>query len=145
MRCATPLGVSITAYGILSRGLLSGSVPKGRGDFRAHAPRFQGANRERNGKLAAALAAIAAEKGATPAQLATAWVLSRGPGIIPLVGARTRAQLEESLGALRLQLDAADLARIEAAVPAAQVAGERYAPQAMATLDSERRESKPTA
>ena len=133
------LGVSITAYGILSRGLLSGSVPKGRGDFRTHAPRFQGANRERNAQLAAALAELAREKGATPAQLATAWVLSRGEEIVPLIGARTRAQLAESLGALRLRLDAADLARIEAAVPAAQVAGERYAAQAMASLDSEQR------
>ena len=97
------------------------------------------ANRERNARLAAALAALAAEKGVTATQLATAWVLSRGEELVPLIGARTRAQLEDSLAALQLRLDAAELARIEEAVPAALVAGERYPPQAMATLDSESR------
>ena len=133
------LGISVTAYGILSRGLLSGSGPKGKGDFRAHAPRFQGENAQRNARLAAELAAIAKEKGATAAQLATAWVISRGEDVVPLVGARTRAQLAESLGALKLRLGADDLLRIEQAVPASAVAGERYNAHAMAQLDSERR------
>src|ERR1700682_5013715 len=133
------LGIGVTAYGVLSRGLLSGSAPKGSGDFRAHAPRFQGENAKRNARLAEALGTLAREKGATPVQLAIAWVLARGEDIIPLVGARTRTQLRDSLGALRLSLTREDLARIEAAVPADAVAGERYAPAQMATLDSERR------
>jgi aryl-alcohol dehydrogenase-like predicted oxidoreductase len=136
------LGIGVTAYGVLSRGLLSGSSPKGPGDFRAYAPRFQGENAKRNAQLAEALGTLAREKGATPVQLAIAWVLARGEDIIPLVGARTRAQLRDSLGALRLSLTREDLARIESAVPADAVAGERYAPAQMATLDSERRASR---
>jgi aryl-alcohol dehydrogenase-like predicted oxidoreductase len=136
------LGIGVTAYGVLSRGLLSGSSPKGPGDFRAYAPRFQGENAKRNAQLAEALGTLAREKGATPVQLAIAWVLARGEDIIPLVGARTRAQLRDSLGALRLSLTREDLARIEAAVPADAVAGERYAPAQMATLDSERRATR---
>src|SRR3954468_4009825 len=132
------LGVGVTAYGVLSRGLLSGSAPTGPGDWRAHSPRFQGENRARNARLADALARIAREKGATPVQLAVAWVLSRGEDIVPLIGARTRAQLRDALGALRLSLSREDLARIEREVPADAVAGERYAPAQMATLDSER-------
>jgi aryl-alcohol dehydrogenase-like predicted oxidoreductase len=136
------LGIGVTAYGVLSRGLLSGSSPKGPSDFRAYAPRFQGENAKRNAQLAEALGTLAREKGATPVQLAIAWVLARGEDIIPLVGARTRAQLRDSLGALRLSLTREDLARIESAVPADAVAGERYAPAQMATLDSERRASR---
>lgn len=135
------LGISITAYGILSRGLLGGKTAAGIGktDFRAHAPRFQGANLEKNQRLVAALSAIAQERGATTAQLAVAWVASRGTDIIPLLGARTRVQLESSLGGLGLKLGPEELARIEQAVPATEVAGERYAAPQMRTLDSERR------
>jgi len=132
------LGIGMTAYGVLSRGLLAGSRPQGAGDFRAHLPRFRGENLEKNQRLVDALAAIAGEKGVTTSQLAIAWVLARGEGIVPLIGSRTRAQLDESLGALDLQLDADDLARIEAAVPADAVAGERYDPHQMRALDSER-------
>jgi aryl-alcohol dehydrogenase-like predicted oxidoreductase len=133
------LGISITAYGVLSRGLLSGSAPHGPSDWRAHVPRFQGENARRNAQLAEELARVAREKGATPVQLAFAWVLSRGEDIIPLIGARKRPQLADALGALALKLSRDDLARIEKAVPAEAVAGERYAPAQMATLDSERR------
>lgn len=132
------LGIGMTAYGVLSRGLLAGSRPQGAGDFRAHLPRFRGENLEKNQRLVDALAAIAGEKGVTTSQLAIAWVLARGEGIVPLIGSRTRAQLDESLGALDLRLDADDLARIEAAVPADAVAGERYDPHQMRALDSER-------
>jgi aryl-alcohol dehydrogenase-like predicted oxidoreductase len=132
------LGMSITAYGVLSRGLLTGSAPKGKGDFRAHAPRFTPENRAKNDRLAAALADVAREHDATPAQLAIAWVLSRGEDVIPLVGARTRVQLQDALRALEVRLDEAALKRLEDAVPAHAVAGERYAPAQMATLDSER-------
>ena len=94
------LGIAVTAYGVLSRGLLTGSQPRGGNDIRARLPRFTGANYEQNRQLIGALARLAAEKGATPAQLAIAWVLSRGSGIVPVIGARTRAQLADSLGAL---------------------------------------------
>jgi aryl-alcohol dehydrogenase-like predicted oxidoreductase len=133
------LGIGVTAYGVLSRGLLSGRrAPPAAPDFRAHFPRFQGENLPRNLTLVEALRALAQEKGATPAQLAIAWVLSRGTDILPLLGARTREQLRETLAALDLTLTGNDLDRIARAVPADQVAGARYAPAQMAMLDSER-------
>jgi aryl-alcohol dehydrogenase-like predicted oxidoreductase len=132
------LGIGVTAYGVLSRGLLSGSRPAAQGDFRAHLPRFSGENRERNQRLVEALESLAAEKGVRPAQLAIAWVLAKGENIVPVVGARTRTQLAESLGALEVDLSPADLARIEEAVPASEVAGTRYDPHQMRILDSER-------
>jgi aryl-alcohol dehydrogenase-like predicted oxidoreductase len=112
-------------------------------DFRAHFPRFQGENLQRNLKLVQALAAIAREKAVTPAQLAIAWVLSRGPDILPLVGARTREQLREALGALDITLSPGDLDRIARAVPAEKVAGTRYGAGQMAMLDSERAAPRP--
>ena len=132
------LGIGLTAYGILSRGLIGGSG-KATGGFRSHLPRFQGENLKHNLTLVAALEAIARDKGATVSQLATAWVVSRGGDIVPLVGARRRTQLADSLAALALALTETDLARIAAAVPASQVAGDRYPAQFMTTLDSERR------
>jgi aryl-alcohol dehydrogenase-like predicted oxidoreductase len=136
------LGVGVTAYGVLSRGLLSGHWSTDRdlaaGDFRGSAPRFTGQNLDRNLALVEALRAVADAKGATVAQLAIAWVLSRGPDIVPLVGARRRDRLAEALGALSLELTADDLAEIERAVPAGAVAGDRYHAPQMATLDSER-------
>lgn len=132
------LGIGVTAYGVLSRGLLSGSKPAGAGDFRAYLPRFTGENRERNQKLIEALEKIAAEKGVRPTQLAIAWVLAKGRNIVPLIGARTRAQLAESLGALAIELSPGDLARIEEAVPPSAVAGTRYGEHQMQMLDSER-------
>jgi aryl-alcohol dehydrogenase-like predicted oxidoreductase len=131
------LGVGVTAYGVLSRGLLSGSKP-GKGDFRAFMPRFSGENLERNQPLIDTLQSLAAEKRATGSQLAIAWVLAKGESIVPIVGARTRAQLEESLGALDVQLSPADLARIEEAIPPTAVAGTRYDARQMSSLDSER-------
>ena len=132
------LGVGMTAYGVLSRGLLSGSKPTGPGDFRGYLPRFRGENRERNDRLVAALAALAAEKGVTATQLAIAWVLARDERIVPVIGARTRTQLDEALGALDIALSADDLARIEQAVSASDVAGTRYDEHQMRILDSER-------
>jgi len=137
------LGIAITAYGILSRGLLSGHWSKERvvapGDIRGYLPRFGGANLEANLALVEALRALALEKETTVAALATAWVLSRGEDIVPLVGARRRDRLAESLGALDVRLTAEDLARIEGAVPKGAAAGERYPTPLMAHLDSERR------
>jgi len=134
------LGIGITAYGVLSRGLLSGTrrEPPSVQDFRRHFPRFQGENFERNRALVGALESIAQEKMVTPAQLAIAWVLSRGTDIVPLIGARTRTQLREALGAFDVVLTRQELARIEQAVPATQVAGTRYGAAQMAMLDSER-------
>ncbi len=132
------LGISVTAYGVLSRGLLSGSRPAGRGDFRAHLPRFSGENFSRNETLIEGLKQLAAEKGLLPAQLAIAWVLAKGPNIIPVIGARTRKQLSESLEALQVKLSDSDMARIEKAIPASAVAGTRYDERQMRMLDSER-------
>jgi aryl-alcohol dehydrogenase-like predicted oxidoreductase len=137
---ARELGVGITAYGVLSRGLLSGhwSADRNPRDFRAHLPRFNGENLDANLRLVEALREVAATRGASVAQVAVAWVLSRGEDIVPLVGARTRSRLEESLGALDLVLGAEDLAAIEAAVPADAVAGTRYDATQMSFLDSEK-------
>jgi len=132
------LDVGVTAYGVLSRGLLAGSKPAAKGDFRAFMPRFAGDNRERNQGLIDILARLAAEKGVRPTQLAIAWVLAKGPGIVPVVGARTRTQLAESLAALDVTLTEADLARIEERIPASAVAGTRYDERQMRILDSER-------
>jgi aryl-alcohol dehydrogenase-like predicted oxidoreductase len=136
------LGIGISAYGVLSRGLLSGHWSAGRalgrGDFRAYSPRFGGGNLEHNLALVEALRAIAAEKAVTVAQLAVGWVLSRGPDVVPLVGARTRAQLDESLAALDVMLTPDELARIERAIPAGSAAGARYPDAALHHMDSER-------
>ncbi len=132
------LGIGLTAYGVLSRGLLSGSKPQAKGDFRAYLPRFTGDNRERNQRLIETFQKLAAEKDARPAQLAIAWVLAKSKTIVPLIGARTRKQLEESLGALRVELRSADIARIEEAIPPTAVAGTRYDEHQMKILDSER-------
>ncbi len=132
------LGVSVTAYGVLSRGLLAGSQPVGHGDFRAHLPRFRGENRQQNQRLIDALSTLAAAKGVSASQLAIAWVLAKGSHIVPVVGARTRAQLAESLGALAVELSPAELARLEEAVSPASVAGTRYDERQMKMLDSER-------
>jgi aryl-alcohol dehydrogenase-like predicted oxidoreductase len=135
------LGIGTTAYGVLSRGLISGhwtrKVPDGT-DFRAYSPRFQGDNLDRNLALVETLRGIAEARGASVAQVAIAWVLSRGDDIVPLVGARQRHRLAEALGALDLSLAAEDVAAIERAVPADAASGSRYAPAQMATLDSER-------
>ncbi len=136
------LGVGITAYGVLSRGLISGHWSKERAstphDFRNASPRFQGENLDHNLELVEALRRIADAKGMSVAQIAIAWVLSRGEDIVPLIGARTRERLTEALGALDISLSAGDLAQIEQAIPRGAAAGERYNANAMAHLDSER-------
>jgi aryl-alcohol dehydrogenase-like predicted oxidoreductase len=136
------LGVAVTAYGVLSRGLLAGSKPSGASDFRAHLPRFTGENAEKNRALYDALARAAAERGATAAQLAIAWVRAKGAAqgvtVIPTMGARTRQQLGDALAGLSVALTPAEIAAIEAAVPASEIAGTRYPAAAMAHLDSER-------
>ncbi|WP_449065885.1 aldo/keto reductase [Planomonospora algeriensis] len=134
------LGIGVTAYGVLSRGLLGGHWTRDRalapGDFRGMSPRFSGENLDRNLALVEALRATAEQKGVTVAQAAIAWVLSRGEDIVPLVGARRRDRLAEALGAVDVTLDAADLAAIEDAVPVDEVAGTRYPEALMAQLDT---------
>ena len=132
------LEIGVTAYGVLSRGLLSGSAPSGSGDFRSSLPRFRGENLARNQRLIDELRKIASEKGMTPSQLAIAWVLAKGRSIVPVIGARKRRQLTEALGALQFELSEDDIARVEGAIPAAAVAGTRYDEHQMKMLDSER-------
>jgi aryl-alcohol dehydrogenase-like predicted oxidoreductase len=131
------LGVGVTAYGVLSRGLLSGHWRAGAADPRQRFPRFQQGNVEGNLALVEALRGIATEMGATVAQLAIAWVLAKGGDIVPLVGAKTRERLAESLPAAEVALSPAQMERIEAAVPAEAVQGARYAEQSRRDLDSE--------
>ena len=133
------LGISITAYGILSRGLLSsGTAQLAANDPRARFPRFRGENHARNLELLAALETIAAAREVTAAQLAIAWVASRGDDIIPLIGTKRRDRLDEALRALDLTLSTDELAAIEAAVPTDAVAGDRYDAAQLTMLDSER-------
>ncbi|MFI0740891.1 aldo/keto reductase [Streptomyces sp. NPDC021100] len=139
---ARELGIGVTAYGVLSRGLISGHFGRDRrlaaDDFRGVSPRFQGENLQRNLDLVDALRGVAEQRGATVAQTAIAWVLAQGTDIVPLVGARTRERLGEALGALDVTLGPDDLAAIETAIPADAAAGERYPADQMAHLDSER-------
>ncbi|WP_411032867.1 aldo/keto reductase [Shinella sp. BYT-45] len=135
------LGIPVTAYGVLSRGLISGHWQKGAaggGDFRAASPRFQEGNVERNLALVEALRRVAEEKGVTVAQLAIAWVAAQGEDILPLVGARRRDRLAEALGAQQVALSRTDLAAIEAAMPKGAAAGERYPAAQLVHMDSEK-------
>ena len=135
------LGIAITAYGVLSRGLISGHWRKGTaapGDFRAHSPRFQAGNVDQNLALVENLRKVAEAKGVSVAQVAIAWVLGQGKDIVPVIGARRRDRLDEALGAVEVKLTAADLAAIEKAAPKGAAAGDRYPAAGMASLDSER-------
>ena len=132
------LGISVTAYGVLSRGLLSGSVPSQSGDFRAYMPRFAGDNFAHNHKVYDAMNNLAAEMGVSASQLAIAWVLARQKIIIPVMGARTRAQLAESLAALDLQFSPNEMARVEQSIQESAIAGARYDEHQMKMLDSEK-------
>jgi aryl-alcohol dehydrogenase-like predicted oxidoreductase len=136
------LGIGITAYGVLSRGLISGHWSKareGERGFRANAPRFQGANLDANLALVDAIRGIAKGIGASVAQVAIAWVAARGEDIVPLVGARRRDRLAEALGALDVKLSADDLAELAMALPPGAAAGERYPAAALAHMDSEKK------
>jgi aryl-alcohol dehydrogenase-like predicted oxidoreductase len=134
------LGIGITAYGVLSRGLIGGNTTNfsAEGDFRAHSPRFQGENLTKNLALAERLRGVADAAGLTPAQAAIAWVAAQGDDIVPLVGARRRDRLAEALGALAKPLSPETIAALETALPKDAVLGDRYAAPQMASLDSER-------
>jgi len=134
------LGIGITAYGVLSRGLISGHWSKTQGtqDYRAISPRFSAANIDHNLALVERLRAIADELGASVAQVAIAWVAAQGNDIVPLVGARRRDRLSEALGALNVQLTPAHLAALEQAIPADSAAGSRYPEDQLVHMDSEK-------
>ena len=132
------LGIGATAYGVLSRGLLSASRPAATGDFRARLPRFSGDNLTHNQQLVARLAEIAAAHRVSPTQLAVAWALAKGDFIVPVMGARTRSQLKESLSALDVRLTPEEIAALEEAIPHHAVAGTRYDEHQMKVLDSEK-------
>jgi aryl-alcohol dehydrogenase-like predicted oxidoreductase len=140
------LGIAVTAYGVLSRGMLArrwaGDSEPGPGDIRRRMPRFRAENLRRNAALVDALAGVAEQRGLSAAQAAIAWVLARGSalgvGVVPLIGTRQRDRLVEAIGAARATLTEEDLAAIERAVPADAVAGDRYDAAQMAALDSER-------
>ena len=135
------LGIGITAYGVLSRGLISGHWQKDnvkKGDFRAISPRFQAGNIEKNLELVEALRGISESKGASVAQIAIAWVTAKGKDIVPVIGARRRNRLTEALGALSVDLSQADMAAIECAIPKDAAAGGRYPEAQLTHLDSEK-------
>jgi aryl-alcohol dehydrogenase-like predicted oxidoreductase len=139
LSAARELGIGITAYGVLSRGLISGhwsQARSGENDFRNINPRFQGENLEHNLTLVDKLRPLAKKKDASVAQIAIAWVMAQGEDIVPLVGARKRDRLAEALGALRVNLSKSDLDAIEAIVPAGAAAGDRYNAYLMGDLDS---------
>jgi aryl-alcohol dehydrogenase-like predicted oxidoreductase len=132
------LGIGATLYGVLSRGLFTGSKPSGRSDFRTHLPRFAGDNLAKNADVATKLESFARERDRTVAQVALGWTLARQPRFVSLVGLKTRAQLTDALGALRRPLSASDVQALEALVPESSIAGTRYGADQMARLDSER-------
>ena len=137
------LGIAITAYGVLSRGLISGHFSReraaGEQGFRKHSPRFQGENLEKNLALVEQLRSVAQQIGASVAQVAIAWVVAQGPDIVPLIGAKRREQLVESLGALQVDLTVAQVGALTRAMPADAVVGTRYMAAQMGQLDSERK------
>ncbi len=134
------LGIGITAYGVLSRGLIGGhlSKPPAANDYRSHSPRFQGANLDANLALVGKLRTIADGLGVSVAQIAIAWVLAQGDDIVPLIGARTVPRLQEALGALDVELTPAHLAALTTAIPRDAAMGTRYPDVQMAFLDSEK-------
>jgi aryl-alcohol dehydrogenase-like predicted oxidoreductase len=134
----TELGMSATLYGVLSRGLLTGSKIGSKGDFRGFLPRFSGDAGVHNASAVARFHAFAAEHGMTPAQLSVAWVLAKQPAFVPVVGARTRKQLHDVLGALEHPLSSRDVLALEAILPKDAIAGTRYGAEQMRHLDSER-------
>ncbi len=135
------LGIGVTAYGVLARGLISGHWTAARqlteDDYRSTNPRFLPENIDRNLALVTALQVVARGLDATPAQIAIAWVMARGDDIVPLIGARRPDRLTEALGAADLTLSTEDLARIEQAIPPGSAAGERDAPEYLPAMDSE--------
>jgi len=134
------LGIGVVAYSPLGRGFLSGRITSpddfGEDDFRRNHPRFTGENFARNLELVNRVRELAASKGATPSQLAIAWVLAQGDDVVPIPGTKRRSYLEENLGALDVELTPEDLAAIEEVTPRESVAGARYNPEMMANVNA---------
>ena len=130
------LGMSATLYGVMSRGLLTGSKLTA-GDMRGHMPRFAAANQANNEPVVASIGAFAADHGRTTGELLIAWALARQPTLVPVIGARTPAQLDALFAAAQRPLTAAEVAALEALVPRDAIAGERYPAAHLAYLDSE--------
>jgi aryl-alcohol dehydrogenase-like predicted oxidoreductase len=128
------------AYSPLGRGFLTGQIKKledlGGDDFRLTTPRFERENFEKNLNLVSQVEAIAGDKGCTPGQLALAWLLAQGDFVVPIPGTKRRKYLEDNAGGADVQLDAADLQRIEAALPRGAAAGERYGELGMSLADA---------
>jgi aryl-alcohol dehydrogenase-like predicted oxidoreductase len=124
------LGIGFVAYSPLGRGFLAGQVRRdedmGQNDYRRHAPRFQGENLRKNLEMVEKLEFVAKRKGCTLAQLALAWLLSRGNDIVPIPGTKKRERLEENAGAVKISLSTEDLAEIEKIAPLGAAAGARY-------------------
>ncbi|WP_396624297.1 aldo/keto reductase [Luteitalea sp.] len=133
------LGITVVPYSPLGRGFLTGAIRRvedlAEDDFRRRSPRFQGANFAKNLELVDAVAAMAQDRGCTPAQLALAWVLAQGDDMVPIPGTRSIARLEENVAAADVHLDDADLARLASISPKDKVAGERYTPDGMAFVN----------
>ena len=141
LKTCRELGIAITAYGVLARGLISGHWSKDRSgtqDFRQISPRFQGSNLDSNLRLVDSLRTIAADIGVSPAQVAIAWVAAQGKDIVPLVGARRRDRLTEALGALEVKLTDAHLAALAKSFPPGAAAGARYPEAQLVHMDSEK-------
>lgn len=133
------LGVTFVPYSPLGRGFLTGKIRSlddlEETDWRRHMPRFQGDNFGKNLELVAKVEQIAKSKNASPAQLALAWVMAQGEGIVPIPGTTKVERLEENAGAAEIELSAAELAEIDAIVPKGVAAGLRYPEMGMATID----------
>jgi aryl-alcohol dehydrogenase-like predicted oxidoreductase len=133
------LGIGLVPFAPLGRGFLTGAVKRAdeyaENDHRRNDPRYQGANFDANVRAASAVREMAAARGATPAQIALAWLLHKGPDIVPIPGTKRRRYLEENVGALALALSAGEIAALDAALAPEKIAGLRYAPKQMAQLD----------
>jgi aryl-alcohol dehydrogenase-like predicted oxidoreductase len=133
------LGIGLVAFAPLGRGFLTGAVKRAEeypeSDFRHNDPRYQGANFDANMGAAAAVRELAGRKGATPAQIALAWLLHKGDDIVPIPGTKRRKYLEENIGAVNVSLTPEEMAQLDAALAPEKVAGPRYNAQMMATVD----------
>jgi len=133
------LGIGLVPFSPLGRGFLTGEVKRAEeypeGDFRRNDPRYQGENFDRNVRAAQAVRDIAGALGVKPGQVALTWLLHKGPDIAPIPGTKRRKYLEENVAAALVELDAAQMAALDAALAPEKVSGPRYAPAMMAMVD----------
>ena len=133
------LGIGLVPFAPLGRGFLTGAVKRAEdypeGDYRRGDPRYQGENFDANVRAAGAVRDVAAKRGAKPGQVAIAWLLAKGPDVVPIPGSKSRTHLEENAGAADVLLSAQELAALDAALSAEKVSGPRYNPRQMAMVD----------